>query len=150
MPLNAEEIPLGCVDVIIYKSIGDVCFEKPQALACLLYEFNGIIDGGILEREGLRWIEAFNAGVRGRQIKKKKKEVYSLCRVFPCGCTYWACGKYQEGRRLKWTITDPLLRAFSKNWKTLFGSFNADCGFFTRYVTVGEERTPKEERPMRR
>lgn len=79
MPLNAEETPLGCVDVIIYKSIGDVCFEKPQALACLLHEFNGIIDGGILDREGLRWIEAFNAGVRGRQIKKKKKRsIFSL------------------------------------------------------------------------
>lgn len=51
---NAEEIPLGWVDLTTYKNISDVCFVKPQALACLLYEFNGNIDGGISEREGLR------------------------------------------------------------------------------------------------
>lgn len=54
VPPNAEEIPLGWVDLTIYKNISDVCFVKPQALACLLYEFNGNIDGGISEREGLR------------------------------------------------------------------------------------------------
>lgn len=45
---NAEEIPLGWVDLTIYKNISDVCFVKPQALACLLYEFNGSIDVGTL------------------------------------------------------------------------------------------------------
>lgn len=42
VPPNAEEIPLGWVDLTIYKNISDVCFVKPQALACLLYEFMAI------------------------------------------------------------------------------------------------------------